>query len=245
MKNYKRGLIAGIPIGLGYLSVSFSFGIMAVSYGFTWWQAVLISMTTVTSAGQFAGIGIMSANGLYLEMLISQLTINVRYSFMSISISQKTDSKFKGIYRMILGFMMTDEIFAVASKEETVKRSFFAGLSTLPYIGWSLGTLLGAVLGNILPASLMSALSLALYGMFVAIFVPDMKKSRAVFIVVILACFLSTMFYTLPVLKRLSSGLAISLCAVIASVFGAIIFPISTPDKLSENDNPNELGNTE
>ena len=57
--EFVRGLRAGVPIGLGYLSVSFTFGIMAVSYGFTWWQALVISMTTVTSAGQFAGISVM------------------------------------------------------------------------------------------------------------------------------------------------------------------------------------------
>ena len=107
MNNYKRGLAAGIPISLGYLSVSFTFGIMAVSYGLAWWQAVLISMTTVTSAGQFAGIGTMMHPGQYIQMLISQITINIRYSFMSISIGQKADSKFSGIYRWLLGFMMT------------------------------------------------------------------------------------------------------------------------------------------
>ena len=137
MENYKRGLTAGIPIALGYLSVSFTFGIMAVSYGLSWWQAVLISMTTVTSAGQFAGIGIMMHPGQYFQMLISQITINIRYSFMSISVGQKADSGFSGISRWILGFMMTDEIFAVASQEDSVSRSFFAGLSTLPYIGWA------------------------------------------------------------------------------------------------------------
>ena len=108
MNNYKRGLAAGIPIALGYLSVSFTFGIMAVSYGLSWWQALIISMATVTSAGQFAGIGIMIHPGQYFQMLISQITINIRYSFMSISIAQKADSKFKGIYRWLLGFMMTD-----------------------------------------------------------------------------------------------------------------------------------------
>ena len=163
MNNYKRGLAAGIPISLGYLSVSFTFGIMAVSYGLAWWQAVLISMTTVTSAGQFAGIGTMMHPGQYIQMLISQITINIRYSFMSISIGQKADSKFSGIYRWLLGFMMTDEIFAVASQEESVTRSFFAGLSTLPYIGWAVGTLLGAILGSVLPDRVMSALSLAIY----------------------------------------------------------------------------------
>ena len=56
---------------------------MAVSFGLSWWQAVLISMTTVTSAGQFAGIGIMIHPGQYIQMLISQITINIRYSFLS------------------------------------------------------------------------------------------------------------------------------------------------------------------
>ena len=75
MNSFLFGLKSGIPIGLGYLSVSFTFGIMAVSYGFEWWQAVLISMTTVTSAGQLAGIGVMIEPGQYLQMLISQLTV--------------------------------------------------------------------------------------------------------------------------------------------------------------------------
>ena len=226
MSNFKRGFLAGFPIGLGYLSVSFTFGIMAVSYGLTWWQATLISMTTVTSAGQFAGIGTMLYPGQYIEMLVSQLTINVRYSFMSISLSQKTDEKFKGIWRWLFGFMMTDEIFAVASTEKEVSRSFFAGLMTTPYLGWSLGTLIGALLGNVLPHRLMSALSLAIYGMFVAIVMPGMKESRAVVMVVLLALGLSSLFYYVPVLSQVSSGLAISICAIVAALAGAALFPV-------------------
>lgn len=226
MNSYIRGVKAGIPIGLGYLSVSFTFGIMAVSYGFKWWQALLISMTTVTSAGQFAGIGTMLHPGQYIEMLISQLTINVRYSFMSISLSQKTDEKFKGIWRWLFGFMMTDEIFAVASSEKEVSRSFFAGLMTTPYLGWTLGTLAGALLGNVLPARLMSALGLAIYGMFVAIVMPGMKESKAVVIVVLLAVGLSSLFYYVPVLSQVSSGLAISICAIVAALVGAAFFPV-------------------
>lgn len=226
MNSFTRGIRAGIPIGMGYLSVSFTFGIMAVSYGLSWWQAVLISMTTLTSAGQFAGIGVMLNPGQYIEMLVSQLTINVRYSFMSISLSQKTDQKFKGIYRWLFGFFMTDEIFAVASTEKSVSRSFFAGLSVMPFLGWTLGTLFGALLGNVLPDSLMSALSLAIYGMFVAIVVPDMKKSKEVVIVVVLALVISCMFYYLPILKEISSGISISICAILAAIIGALMFPV-------------------
>ena len=228
MNSYKRGLMAGIPIALGYLSVSFTFGIIAVSYGFAWWQALIISMTTVTSAGQFAGIGIMLHPGQYFQMLISQITINIRYSFMSISVGQKADERFNGLSRWLLGFMMTDEIFAVATQEEKVSRSFFAGLATLPYIGWSIGTLFGAILGSILPERIMSALSLAIYGMFVAIVVPEMKKSQPVTIVVILAVLLSCAFRYIPFLTTVSSGTAITIAAVVSAVSGAVIFPVDS-----------------
>ncbi len=230
MKDFKRGLAAGIPIGLGYLSVSFAFGIMAISLGFEWWQAVIVSMTTLTSAGQLAGVGIMVNPAHYIDMLISQLTINVRYSFMSVSLSQKTTPQFKGLKRWILGFFMTDEIFAVASGEKSVSASYFAGLTVFPYLGWTLGTLLGSLLGNVIPQILMNSLCIAIYGMFVAIVAPDTKKSFKLFLVVLLAVVLSCAFYYLPVLSVLSSGLSVSICAVAAAVFGALLFPLKEGD---------------
>lgn len=235
-KNFLRGFKAGLPIGLGYLSVSFTFGLNAIALGLNWWQAVIISLMTVTSAGQFAGIQIMANPGMYFEMLISQLTINVRYSFMSISLSQKTNRRFNRLSRWLLGFFVTDEIFAVASNEESVSRSFFSGLAVLPYLGWGGGTLIGALLGNILPARLMSALGLAIYGMFVAIVIPNTKKERSVLIVVLLSVAISCALYYLPGLNKISSGLAVSICAIIAAVVGAIFFPVKDDSSAETED---------
>lgn len=226
MREYIRGLKAGIPIGLGYLSVSFTFGIIAHTMGYYWWQSTLISMVVVTSAGQFAGITTMLLPGHYLEMLLSQLTINIRYSFMSISLGQKADERFRGIYRWLLGFFVTDEIFAVAVAEKTVRRSFFAGLATIPWIGWTLGTLAGSLLGNILPDSVLQAMGLALYGMFVAIVVPEMQAYSPVCVVVALAAVLSCAFRYVPALSGVPSGFAISICAVAAAFAGAVWFPV-------------------
>ena len=226
MKSFKNGLRAGIPIGLGYLSVSFTFGILAVSYGFYWWQALIISMTTLTSAGQLAGIGIMVSPGHYIDMLISQLTINVRYSFMSVSLSQRVSSTFSGAKRWLLGFFMTDEIFAVASSQKEVSTNFFAGLSVIPYVGWSLGTLLGSILGSILPENVMSALCIAIYGMFIAIIAPEMSRSRAVLTVIAISVALSCLFFYLPILESVSSGLSVSICAIVSALLGALLFPV-------------------
>lgn len=230
-ENFLQGLKSGIPIGLGYLSVSFSFGIMAVSVGLKWWQAVLVSMLNLTSAGQLAGVTIMASPYQYIEMFVSQLTINIRYSFMSISLSQKADSRLKGLYRWLFGFFITDEIFAVAVSQRKVTRAFMSGVAIFPYIGWAIGTLLGAVLGNVLPASIMSSLCLAIYGMFIAIVAPDAKASKSLFCIVAVSCALSCAFYFLPYLNRVSSGLAISICAVAAACIGAALFPIKTEEQ--------------
>lgn len=237
-KEFKRGLLAGVPIGLGYLSVAFTFGIMGVSMGLTWWETLLISMTTVTSAGQFAALGIMVCPGQYIQMLIAQITINIRYSFMSISLAQKADASMNTPSRALLGFMMTDEVFAVASQERAVSRIFFAGLSVLPYLGWSLGTLLGAVLGSVLPDRVISAMGLAIYGMFIAIVIPELKKSRPVAVVCLIAVLLSCAFTYLPVLSSISSGLVISICAILAAAIGAVLYPISetNPNSVRKSD---------
>ena len=237
MKLFIRGLKSGIPIGIGYFSVSFTFGILAVSYGFYWWQALLISMTTLTSAGQLAAIGIMVNPAQYAEMIISQLTINLRYSFMSISLSQKTAPEFRGIKRWIFGFFMTDEIFAVASAQNEVTTSFFAGLTVAPYIGWTLGTLFGSILGNVLPSSIMNALCIAIYGMFVAIVIPQARKEKSVALCVAVAIALSCAFTYIPFINRLSSGFVIIICSVISSAIFAILSPLPEENSIEEVEN--------
>ena len=233
----KKGISAGLPIGLGYLSVSFTFGIMATSAGLSWWQALLISMLNLTSAGQLAGINIMIHPMQYIEMLIAQLTINIRYSFMSVSLSQKTDDSFKMKDRWILGGFVTDEIFGVAITEDKVNKYFFAGLTVLPYIGWASGTLIGALLGNVLPDIILNALNIALYAMFIAIIIPEAKKSVAITVVSLIAVGLSCMFYFVPMLSNISSGLTICICAIVATSIGAIFFPIKEGDPLETVEN--------
>ena len=179
--SFWAGFHDGVPIGLGYLSVSVTFGMMAVTGGLPVWAAVAISMTNVTSAGQFAGLSLIFGGGTLFETALTQLVINLRYALMSLSLSQKLERRVGLIDRMLFSFMMTDEVFAVASgqKGEVGKRYLF-GVMIAPYCGWALGTLCGAVASGFLPPSVRSALSIAIYGMFIAIVVPVAKQSRAV-----------------------------------------------------------------
>ena len=225
------GLRDGIPIALGYLAVSFSFGIAAVAAGLTPMEAILISMTNLTSAGQFAGIGIITSGGSYFELALSQFIINLRYSLMGISLSQKLDNTFSAPKRAVLGHALTDEVFAVSvSRTKPVTPIYFFGLALLPYIGWSLGTGIGAFFGELLSAPLRDALSVAIYGMFIAIIIPEMKKSKHTAGIVLLAVAISCVIYYVPVFDFISDGFAVIICAVIASAVGALMFPIAEDD---------------
>ena len=138
--SFRKGLLDGLPIGLGYLSVSFAFGIFAVNSGLSAAEASLISMTCLTSAGQLAAVPIMVGGGSLPELIVSQIVINLRYSLMSISLSQKLDSGVTIADRFAVAFFNTDEIFAVASSQPgQVGRGYLYGLGVLPWIGWTGG----------------------------------------------------------------------------------------------------------
>ena len=224
--GFKKGLRDGLPICLGYYPVSLAFGVLAVNSGCTWIEALMISFFNLTSAGQFAGLTIITTAGSLIEMALSQLVINARYALMSIALSQKLDKDFNTPSRAILGFAVTDEIFAVAASQHSVPRRYFAGLAILPIVGWSAGTLTGALLGSILPGIVTSALGVALYGMFVAIFIPKAKEEKEVLFVVVIAMAFSTLQYYTPVLKEISSGFAVITCTVLAAAIGALLFPV-------------------
>ncbi len=230
--TYRHGLRDGLPIGLGYLSVSFGFGISVVSAGLHPLIALIISATNETSAGQFAGLTILMAAGPLLEMALTQLVINIRYSLMAISLSQRLDKSFTTPWRMLLSFSITDEIFAVAStKPERVGVRYFSGLSTLPYLGWTLGTLAGALAGTLLPDILRNSLGLMLYGMFLAIILPPARRERGVLFAVAVAVGLSCIFYYVPLFNFLSGGFSLIISAVIGAALAAWLFPVAAPNE--------------
>lgn len=234
-EKFLKGIKDGIPIGLGYLSVSFAFGIFGVESGLTIWQTLLISMLNVTSAGQLAGVPIITGGGTLIEMAVSQLVINARYALMSVSLSQKLSKSVSLADRFLISFVNTDEVFAVASgKKGLVGKSYLYGLITTPYFGWSLGTLIGAAAGNILPASVISALGIAIYGMFVAIVMPVVKENNKTLTCVITAIMLSCLFYYIPYLKQIPSGFTIIICAVLASGLFALIAPIEVEEETDD-----------
>ena len=227
LKEYRTGVRTGLPVGLGYFSVSFGFGAMAVSKGLSVWGATLISASNLTSAGQFAGLGVIVENsGLWL-MILTQLIINSRYALMSLALSQRMGEKIGLLPRFFVAFINTDEIFALAmSRQEALTTPYLLGLGGLPMVGWTGGTLLGALAGSVLPTNIRTALGVMLYGMFIAIVVPPAKQERPVLIAAVLALVCSSVFTWVPGLNRVSPGISIVVCTVAAASVCAMLFPV-------------------
>lgn len=225
--EFKDGVRTGLPVGLGYFSVSFGFGAMAIAQGLQVLDATLISATNVTSAGQFAGLTLIVAAGTLLEMVMTQVIINSRYFLMSLALTQRMGQHIGFLPRLLIAFFNTDEIFALAmARPKELSVPFMLGLGTLPLLGWTGGTLMGALAGSVLPQDIRAALGVMLYGMFIAIVVPPARKEKPVLITVILALIFSCLFAWLPLLKRVSAGISIVICTVAAAAVAAALFPI-------------------
>lgn len=224
-KDFLKGAKQGIPIALGYIPVAFTFGLMAVNGGIPILMAILISLTNLTSAGQFLGASLIIADASLFEITFATFVINIRYMLMSLSLSQKIPANMSLPKRSIMAFGITDEIFAVASLEEKeITFPYMMGLTACPYFGWALGTALGAMISSVLPMSLQSSMGIALYAMFIALIVPSAKKSKPALIVIITAVLISTIFKLLPCMKLLSEGWSIIITTIIAATLGALLF---------------------
>ena len=227
LQNYTRGVRTGLPVGVGYFSVSFGFGAMAAAQGIKALDAGLISLSNLTSAGQFAGLTLMVAGATLWEIILTQIVINSRYALMSLALSQRMGSRIGVLPRLLIAFFNTDEIFALAMAEkQPLTVSFMLGLGLTPILGWTAGTLCGALAGSVLPLHIRTALGVMLYGMFIAIVVPPAKSERPVLWTVLAALTFSCLFKWLPLLSGVSAGIAIVCCTVLAAGLCAWLFPI-------------------
>lgn len=226
-EEFIDGVKKGIPIGIGYLAVSFTFGIWAVEGGVPIWMAIFISLSNLTSAGQFAGTGLFLAGASFFEVGISVFIINLRYSLMSLALSQKISKKTKVFEKLIFGYAITDEVFAVAATEEKeITAAYMYGLASTPILGWTFGTAMGAIVGSILPDRLADAMGIALYAMFIAIIIPPARKSRAVLGAVAISILVTCILKYIPLFSFITDGFAMIIATFIAAGIMAAVAPV-------------------
>lgn len=236
--RFRRGLKDGLPIALGYMPVAFAYAIRAVDQGFPIWFPILVSGTNFTGTGQFAGTNIIAAGAGWAVLFATMLVINIRYTLMSISVSQKMGEGFPLWQRAVVAFGVTDENYAVAVRQPNkLTFPYLMGLMSCSFCGWLGGTAIGAGLSTLLSHALtgetgamyyemiMSAFNISLYAMFVAIIIPPARGDRRVLLLIAMTTALSCVFYFVPLLNKLPSGLDIIICSVVCTAVVSLLFP--------------------
>lgn len=230
-KWFFKGLKDGVPIMLGYFAVSIALGISARNAGMTAPQATIASALIMASAGQYIGFTLIAASASYAEVIVMEAIANARYLLMSTALSQKVDPKLPLRHRLLMGLWITDEIFGVSvSVEGRLNPYYNYGMAAVATPGWALGTLMGVALGNVLPVQVVSALSVGLFGMFMSIFVPPMRKNRIIAALVGISFAASYAFNAMAVFSGISSGMKIIILTVVISLGAALLFPVEGED---------------
>lgn len=225
--GFATGLRDGIPIALGYFTVSIAFGLAAAAIGFPTLGLALMSATNLSSSGQFAGVAVVGG-GTVIELALTTLLVNLRYLLMSMSLSQRLGPGTSTVGRLVVAYGVTDEIFAVELGHRIVRARYAAGLMALPILGWTSGTVVGAVAGEVLPESLAGPMGVLLYAMFTATVVPALKRSRPVAIVAGIAAVASALLFYVPATSGIQAGWRIIIATLVASAIGAWLFPRGT-----------------
>jgi len=220
-KDIFNGVKSAIPIFIGYFTTSLAFGILAMGAGLSPFEAVLFSMTNLTGAAQFMAINLMTAGAAAGEIVVSVMLLNLRYFIMSASLVRKIGFQ-NSADRILLAFGVTDEVFSVASlRPGSVSRKFMFGLEGLSWTGWAAGTVAGVTIGSFLPVSLQDAMSGALFALFAALLVPEIKKGFKYIFLAGAAAGLNSLLYFI---WHISEGWSIVISMIAVTAVAAYIF---------------------
>ena len=226
-KLFLTGLSEGLPIGLGYFAVAFSLGIAARGSGLTAVQGFVASLFTSASAGEYAVFSLIGEQGTVWETALLTIITNARYFLMSCVLAQKLKAGTGLRQRLTMGLSVTDEFFGVSvGKAGPLEPVYYYGLMLAAVPLWALGTSLGIMMGSLLPARIVNALAVGLFGMFIAVVVPETKKNKVVFGAVALAALFSWLCARLPFVRDLSEGTRTILLTVLISALAAVLFPV-------------------
>lgn len=222
LKELLRGMAGGLPIALGYAAVSFSLGILMRNAGLDPVHGLIMSLVNNTSAGEAAALGIIASGGGYIELALSQLVINLRYALMAAALSLHLSSTLSLPRRALVGFDITDEVFALLVSQPRPVSEFYAyGIALVTIPCWAAGSALGIIFGDILPSSLVSALSVALYAMFVAVVIPPARRQWRILVLVIVSMAASWLVDSV-----MTSGVKTIVLTVAISALAAIVWPV-------------------
>ncbi len=193
MKSYLYGMRRSVPVFFGFLPVAITFAIMATSTGLDALETIAMSVFVFAGASQIMAMGMVGAGAGMLSVVLATFVLNLRHLIMSTCVFRKIKIK-NPLLKLVGAMAVTDEGFALITTEddERCDTPYVFGIITVTYLSWVFGTVLGVVASNILPKIVADSFGIALYALFIALIVPDIRKSVRLFLTVVITALMNT-----------------------------------------------------
>ncbi|NAW70077.1 branched-chain amino acid ABC transporter permease [Vibrio sp. V27_P1S3P104] len=180
-----------LPLSIAVLPWGLLAGSFAIDAGLTLLEGQALSAILFAGSAQLVAIGMMKTGAGLMTLLMTTFFITSRHFLYSVSMRKKI-SPLPLRWRLTLGFLLTDELFAICGQQsdQQFQRWYALGAGLSFYLCWNLATLVGIIAGQYLPALNELGLDFAVAATFIAIVIPTVKN-RAVLVSILVALILS------------------------------------------------------
>ncbi|WP_431188288.1 AzlC family ABC transporter permease [Vibrio genomosp. F6] len=174
---FLQGTVAMIPLSIAVLPWGLLAGSFAIDIGLHPLEGQALSAILFAGSAQLVAMGMIKAGAGLTTMLLTTFFITSRHFLYSVSMRSKI-SPLPLRWRLSLGFLLTDELFAVCGHQtdKQFNRWYALGAGLSFYLFWNLATFAGIVAGSYIPALNELGLEFAVAATFIAIVIPTIKN---------------------------------------------------------------------
>ncbi|MEZ8631342.1 AzlC family ABC transporter permease [Vibrio lentus] len=181
-----KGVLAAMPLSIAVIPWGILAGSYAIDAGLNQLQAQAMSAILFAGSAQLVAAG-MFKSGIGLgTMLLTTFFITSRHFLYSMSMRDKI-SHLPARWRLLLGFWLTDELFAICSgqSQQEFNRWYAAGVGGGFYLVWNIASFVGIVAGSQIPSLNEIGLDFAVAATFIALVFPLIRTWPVVVCVVV------------------------------------------------------------
>lgn len=150
--TFSDGLLAGLPIVLGYFPIAFAFGVAATGHGLNGWEAFGLSLIVYAGAAQFLALALITSGAPVLIAAFTLVAMNLRHVLYGPALLKRAGEGVTRRHAWAWAFGLTDEVFGAAlgqlARGRRFSEAFMFGLGLAAYASWLSGTALGAYAGG-------------------------------------------------------------------------------------------------
>lgn len=161
--------------------VGLSFGAIATAAGLPLSQIVVMSAFVYAGGAQFLAVGLVSAGGTALAIVLAGLLLNARHLPFGLAIGNETlgDARWR---RIVGSHILTDEsvAFALAQDDPVRRRRAFWLTGAALYVTWNISSTVGAIAGSALGDPDTYGIDAAFPAALLALTLPSLKDKVAV-----------------------------------------------------------------